>query len=107
MATRRIQSDRFLTVDFRPEIYSPLGMDWVQQNNMTSVILRHCPDLAALLPRGQTLSRLGGRWHPQRPARMRSAGRRWRPLRWVSKTSCWNETALASGISAAVLDAED
>ena len=54
MATRRIQSDRFLTVDFRPEIYSPLGMDWVQQNNMTSVILRHCPDLAALLPRGQT-----------------------------------------------------
>ncbi len=54
MATRRIQSDRFLTVDFRPEIYSPLGMDWVQQNNMASVILRHCPDLAALLPRGQT-----------------------------------------------------
>ena len=53
MATRRIQSDRFLTVDFRPEIYSPLGMDWVQRNNMTSVILRHCTDLsAALLPRG-------------------------------------------------------
>ena len=54
MASRRLQSDRFLTVDFRPEIYSPLGMDWVQQNDMTSVILRHCPDLAALLPRGQT-----------------------------------------------------
>ncbi|GAA4491597.1 hypothetical protein GCM10023094_56210 [Rhodococcus olei] len=54
MASRRIQSDRFLTADFRPEIYSPLGMDWVQQNNMTSVILRHCPDLAALLPRGQS-----------------------------------------------------
>jgi Animal haem peroxidase/Catalase len=55
MATRRIQSDRFLTVDFRPEIYSPLGMDWVQRNNMTSVILRHCTDLsAALLPRGKS-----------------------------------------------------
>jgi hypothetical protein len=52
MASRRIQSDRFLTVDFRPEIYSPLGMDWVAQNSMTSVILRHCPDVAALLPRG-------------------------------------------------------
>ena len=51
MASRRIQSDRFLTVDFRPEIYSPLGMDWVQQNNMTSIILRHCPNLAALMPR--------------------------------------------------------
>jgi hypothetical protein len=51
MASRRIQSDRFLTVDFRPEVYSPLGIDWVQQNTMTSVILRHCPELAALLPR--------------------------------------------------------
>ncbi|MGB7871816.1 MAG: peroxidase family protein, partial [Mycobacterium sp.] len=54
MASRRIQSDRFLTVDFRPEIYTPLGMDWVQRNDMTSVILRHCPDLGALLPRGQS-----------------------------------------------------
>jgi hypothetical protein len=54
MASRRLQSDRFLTVDFRPEIYSPVGMDWVAQNSMTSVILRHCPDVAALLPRGQS-----------------------------------------------------
>ena len=44
MASRRLQSDRFLTVDFRPEVYSPLGMDWVAKNNMTSVILRHCPE---------------------------------------------------------------
>ncbi|HEX8647390.1 MAG TPA: peroxidase family protein [Thermoleophilaceae bacterium] len=51
MASRRIQSDRFLTADFRPEVYSPLGMDWVQENTMTSVILRHCPDVAALVPR--------------------------------------------------------
>jgi Animal haem peroxidase/Catalase len=51
MASRRLQSDRFLTVDFRPEIYSPLGMDWVANNGMTSVLLRHCPGLAAVLPR--------------------------------------------------------
>ena len=54
MASRRLQSDRFLTVDFRPEVYSPLGMDWVQTNTMTSVILRHCPELAALLPRDRS-----------------------------------------------------
>ncbi|HEX6374515.1 MAG TPA: peroxidase family protein [Allosphingosinicella sp.] len=54
MASRRLQSDRFLTVDFRPEIYSPFGMDWIEQNNMTSVILRHCPELAAMLPRDAT-----------------------------------------------------
>jgi hypothetical protein len=51
MATRRLQSDRFLTVDFRPEVYSPLGIDWIANNGMTSVILRHCPELAAALPR--------------------------------------------------------
>jgi Animal haem peroxidase len=51
MASRRLQSDRFLTVDFRPEVYSPLGIDWVQQNGMTSVILRHCPELATFIPR--------------------------------------------------------
>lgn len=51
MATRRLQSDRFLTIDFRPEIYSPLGMDWIEKNGMTSIILRHCPELAATIPR--------------------------------------------------------
>lgn len=51
MASRRLQSDRFLTVDFRPEIYSPFGMDWVAGNGMTSLILRHCPELASVLPR--------------------------------------------------------
>jgi hypothetical protein len=51
MAARRLQSDRFLTVDFRPEIYSPFGIDWIANNGMTSVIQRHCPDLAAVLPR--------------------------------------------------------
>ena len=54
MASRRLQSDRFLTVDFRPEIYSPFGMDWIAQNVMTSVILRHCPDVASAIPRGQS-----------------------------------------------------
>ncbi|MEQ6901389.1 peroxidase family protein [Nocardioides sp. YIM 152588] len=54
MASRRLQSDRFLTVDFRPEIYSPVGMDWVAQNTMTSVILRHFPEAATLLPRGRS-----------------------------------------------------
>jgi hypothetical protein len=54
MASRRIQSDRFLTVDFRPEIYSPFGIDWIAQNGMTSLILRHCPELAGVMPRDAT-----------------------------------------------------
>src|SRR5262245_38564969 len=52
MASRRLQSDRFLTVDYRPEIYSPLGLDWIDKTDMTSIILRHCPELATVLPHG-------------------------------------------------------
>ena len=72
MASRRLQSDRFLTVDFRPEIYSPFGMDWIANNGMTSLILRHCPELASMLPRTQARSRHGGR--SCRPASSRGQG---------------------------------
>jgi hypothetical protein len=51
MASRRLQSDRFLTVDFRPEVYSPLGLDWVARTGMKEVVARHCPELARALPR--------------------------------------------------------
>lgn len=54
MASRRLQSDRFLNVDFRPEIYSKVGYEWVHENTMTSVILRHHPELGAVLPRDQS-----------------------------------------------------
>jgi hypothetical protein len=54
MASRRLQSDRFLNVDYRPEVYSPLGIDWVESTSMKSIILRHCPELAAFLPRSQS-----------------------------------------------------
>ena len=65
MASRRLQSDRFLTVDFRPEIYSPFGIDWIANNGMTSLILRHCPELASMLPR--TASAFAP-WRPIVPA---------------------------------------
>jgi hypothetical protein len=49
MASRRLKSDRFFTVDFRPEIYTELGMDWIRNNSMTSVLLRHYPQLGPAL----------------------------------------------------------
>lgn len=63
-ATMRIQSDRFLTVDFRPEVYSPFGMDWIKNNTMNSIILRHCPELAAVVPRENAFApwRATGSW---------------------------------------------
>jgi hypothetical protein len=49
MASRRLESDRFFTRDFRPEIYTPAGMDWIRHNSMRTVLLRHFPDLAPAL----------------------------------------------------------
>jgi hypothetical protein len=53
MASRRLQSDRFLTVDFRPEVYTPLGMDWVERGSLADVVQRHCPELAGLVGTGK------------------------------------------------------
>ncbi len=45
MASRRIKSDRFLAADFRPEIYTQLGLDWVNQTTMSDILVRHYPEL--------------------------------------------------------------
>jgi hypothetical protein len=49
MASRRLKSDRFFTTDFTPEVYSPAGMDWINNNGMVSILLRHYPELAPAL----------------------------------------------------------
>jgi hypothetical protein len=49
MAGRRIKSDRFLTDDFTPEVYTPAGIAWVEDNLMRDVLLRHAPELATTL----------------------------------------------------------
>jgi len=49
MASRRLKSDRFFTRDYRPEVYTQAGLDWVERNSMRSVLLRHYPDLEPAL----------------------------------------------------------
>lgn len=49
MASRRLNSDRFFTVDYTPEVYTPVGLDWVENNTMISVLLRHYPTLEPAL----------------------------------------------------------
>jgi Animal haem peroxidase len=49
MASRRLKSDRFFTKDYTPEIYSKAGIDWVENNTMRTVLLRHYPALAPAL----------------------------------------------------------
>jgi len=49
MASRRLNSDRFFTQDFTPQIYTPEGMAWIRDTDMSSVLLRHCPELRPAL----------------------------------------------------------
>ncbi|TSD94421.1 peroxidase [Skermania sp. ID1734] len=49
MASRRLKSDRFFTKDFRPEVYTKTGYDWVNNNGMKDVLLRHYPELQPVI----------------------------------------------------------
>jgi hypothetical protein len=49
MASRRLKSDRFFTDDYRPEIYTQEGLDWVRNNGMATVLRRHYPQLNVAL----------------------------------------------------------
>jgi hypothetical protein len=49
LASRRIKSDRFFTSDYRPEVYTRAGIEWVETNDMKSVLIRHHPELRPVL----------------------------------------------------------
>jgi hypothetical protein len=49
MASRRLNSDRFLTTDYNERVYTKPGIDWVNDTDMFTVLLRHYPALAPAL----------------------------------------------------------
>jgi len=49
MASRRLASDRFFTTDYTPLVYTQTGMDWIDKNTMSTVLLRHYPHLRPAL----------------------------------------------------------
>jgi hypothetical protein len=49
MASRRLNSDRFFTTDYTPEVYTQVGLDWIANNTMKTVLLRHLPGLLPTL----------------------------------------------------------
>lgn len=49
MASRRLKSDRFFTEDYRAEIYTQLGLDWIDDNSFLTVLRRHYPALSPAL----------------------------------------------------------
>ncbi len=49
MASRRLNSDRFFTDSYTPEVYTKAGLDWIDDNTMVTVLLRHYPHLKATM----------------------------------------------------------
>jgi hypothetical protein len=46
-ATRRLQADRFFTDCYNEEVYTQEGLDWIDDADLKTVLLRHYPQLAA------------------------------------------------------------
>ena len=49
MASRRLNSDRFFTDYYTPEVYTQPGLDWIADTSMADVLLRHHPRLRPAL----------------------------------------------------------
>jgi len=49
MASRRLKSDRFLSQDYGPEMYTQAGIEWVEETSMLDVLRRHVPLLKPAL----------------------------------------------------------
>jgi hypothetical protein len=61
MASRRLKSDRFFTEDYREEVYTSFGLQWIDRNGLASLLARHYPSLRP------ALAKLGGTKNPFAP----------------------------------------
>lgn len=74
MASRRLESDRFFTDDYRPEACTSLGLNHVRHNGMVSILKRHHPGLAESLEGAANPFTL---WRTAEGAPVKSGRRRW------------------------------
>lgn len=63
MASRRLNSDRFFTDHFTPAVYTREGMQWLADSTMSTVLLRHHPELRPALASAENA------FAPWRPSR--------------------------------------
>jgi hypothetical protein len=49
MASRRLMADRFFSESYTEDVYTDLGLKWINDATMKSVLLRHMPGLAPAL----------------------------------------------------------
>ena len=59
MATRRLKSDRFFTIDYCPEVYTQTGLDWIDRTTLATILQRHYLNSAESWVRSRIPSRPG------------------------------------------------
>jgi hypothetical protein len=64
MASRRLKSDRFFTDDYRVEMYTEFGLNYLRENSMLTVLKRHHPELAPALT---NVTNAFQPWHTVKP----------------------------------------
>ena len=105
MASRRLKSDRFFTRRLHAEVYTQAGIDWIDDNTMVDVLMRHYPELepalrgvenafAALAPRGVSGPDPGPGFGIPPPTRATSCWTRSRASR--SSPSSWSGESIRS-----------
>jgi hypothetical protein len=62
VASRRLQGDRFFTDSYDAKTYTQTGLDWIDDNSMKTVILRHMPEL-----KETELAKLTNAFEPWKP----------------------------------------
>lgn len=60
MASRRLNSDRFLTDQYTPAVSTQAGLDWVADSTMADILRRHHPRLEPAL---SGLANAFAAWH--------------------------------------------
>ena len=91
-ATRRLQSDRFYTDNYNEETYTKEGLDWIDDSDLKTVLLRHYPELSSTglaniknaFEPWDTADRLDPKRHP-----LRGFDRKLRPDPWLG--DAWRE----------------
>jgi Animal haem peroxidase len=60
MASRRLKSDRFFSIDYTRDVYTETGLRWIDDATMTNVLLRHHPELRPVIRRDNAFKPWGG-----------------------------------------------
>jgi Animal haem peroxidase len=90
MASRRLKSDRFYTYDYRPEVYTAEGMQWIDETSMSTVLLRHYPELGPAL---DGISNAFFPWNVSLADTPKQSAPTKRSLGWRWRRSFWNHVA--------------